>query len=201
MPNQHTESQRIKCKCETCGVDIAVMPSQYHRQKHHYCSCDCYNEYKRVKRDANIEIVKANLLNLGYEETAKLLGCSGETLKRKTAAWRAIGVDLPYIHIYNVGEILVREFKGHPTKYIKTENGVKYLERIVKKGRKPKEAKKPRSPKQKKPKPIKKEAVHRVTMRKTPKPEVKKFATREIDMSQYKYVRVDSKTLVLKKIA
>lgn len=32
-----------------------------------------------------------------------------------------------------------------------------------------------------------------------PKPEPKKYAKREIDMSQYHYVRLDSKTIVLRK--
>jgi len=50
-------------------------------------------------------------------------------------------------------------------------------------------------PKPKKPK----EKKHTQSMQKAPKPEPKKYAKREIDMSQYHYVRLDSKTIVLRK--
>lgn len=44
-----------------------------------------------------------------------------------------------------------------------------------------------------------KEKKHHQSMQKAPKPEVKKYATKQVDMSQYHYVRLDSKTIVLRK--
>lgn len=140
------------------------------------------------KYTLHLTFVKDNLERLGFEACAKAIGVSTPALKKQITEWRNKDIVIPHLRIVSLGTITTRKDRGVMRQFIKTEKGWRRLGRITPYKDKERVELKPKVSKAPPPK-------------RAPKPEIKRLPNRQEDMSGKKWVKIDNKTMVLRKVA
>lgn len=206
MPNQNTPKTGsiYTCANPECTNTFYRTLGQIKRAKKNICcSRECNhktnknltNRGKKKYSDENIQFMKDNALTLGFSGMAAALGVEVSSLKSMFWKLRQLGHDMPYIRRCEDGsqrEVMVRGEKRVKVKV----DGRWILSERKHRALKPEELKKKRIKPERRVKPLKPEKIITSVIHKMPKKEEKKLATRVVDASQLKSVRIDAKTVI-----
>lgn len=144
------------------------------------------------KYDQHLQFVKDNMLKLSHKELADHTGCGVEGLKKQITKWRSEGHAIPVKpnhKVGNIGEEMMRKYKGVLVPQIRTENGWRLKHPVVNNYNKKIENKSVKHPKVSV---APKKIVNTSGTRQT-KPQVRIMKTRD-KSNEIRKVRVDSKT-------
>lgn len=115
----------VTCANPECGKEFRREKHLVKRYRRSFCGRECAGQTTAAHTytPAVIQFLKANVKAKGMKHCADHIGVTLEALKKAISTMRANDVDIPHVRKVPVGTVSIRNRRGVPTQFVKTEKG------------------------------------------------------------------------------